>query len=116
MSTNPRVPPASVSPIASAMRESRRDRCFIYLRTGLCLPFPCLLGDELLFLGFLGVAHLLILLLEAVHASFGIDQLLATGEERVATGANFDADVAFVGRAGTERVAAGANHVDFFVG
>jgi hypothetical protein len=34
----------------------------------------------------------------------------------VAAGADFDADIAFVGRARFERVAAGADDVDLFVG
>ncbi len=74
------------------------------------------LSDGLFLFGFGGVANLLILLLETVDAAFGVDQLLFAGEKRVATGANFNADVAFVGRAGAELVSASAGHVHFFVG
>src|SRR5258708_859037 len=75
-------------------------------------------GDRLLrlLLGFGGVPDLLILLLEAVHAAFGVDQLLPAREERVAVGADFHADVAFVRGAGPKRVAAGAGDADFQVG
>jgi hypothetical protein len=38
-----------------------------------------------------------VFLLEAIHASGGIDQLLFTGEERMAARADFNSDVAFVG-------------------
>ena len=56
------------------------------------------------------------LLLEAVYASFGVHQLLAAGEERVAAGADFHADVALVRGSCPEGVPAGADHVDFLVG
>jgi hypothetical protein len=55
------------------------------------------------------------LLLETVHAAFRVDQLLLPGKEGVAVGANFDADVAFVGSAGTKRIVASADDVYFFV-
>ena len=76
-------------------------------------------GDRLLFgcgSRGLGVADLLILLLEPVDAAFGVDQLLLPCKERVAGGANFDADVALMSRARLERVPASADDVDFFVG
>ena len=45
---------------------------------------------------------------EALDATCGVDQLLLAGEERVAGGADFEQDVAFVRGAGLETVAAGA--------
>src|ERR1700692_3264007 len=74
------------------------------------------LRDRLFLLGFGGVADLLILLLETVDAAFGVDQLLFAGEKRVATGADFYADVALMRRAGAELMSAGAGHIHFFVG
>jgi len=62
-------------------------------------------------LGLFGVARDLVLPLEAVDTAGGIHQLLLAREERVAGGADFHADVAFVRRLSLERVAAGANHV-----
>ena len=57
--------------------------------------------------GFIGV-----LLLEALDAARGIDQLLLAGKERVAIGADFDADhFAFERGAGLKRIAAGAMHL-----
>jgi hypothetical protein len=38
-----------------------------------------------------------VLLLEPVDTSFGIDELLTSGEERMAVSTNFDADVTLVG-------------------
>src|SRR6185295_3927367 len=93
--------------------------------SGLDRPWACptqtQLRDGLLLLGvgglgFGGVANLLILLLETVDAAFGIDQLLFAGEERVATGADFYADVAFMRGAGAELMSAGAGYIHFFVG
>src|ERR1700690_1964550 len=74
------------------------------------------LRDRLFLLGFGGVADLLILFLETVGAAFGVDQLLFAGEKRVATGADFYADVAFMRRAGAELMSAGAGHIHFFIG
>src|ERR1017187_5105809 len=62
-------------------------------------------------LGLFGVARDFVLPLETVDTAGGIHQLLLAREERVAGGADFHADVAFVRRLGLERVAAGANHV-----
>src|SRR5579863_1979326 len=56
--------------------------------------FESLLGA---LFGSRGVLDALILLLEAVHAALGIDQLLAAGEERVTVRADFHADVALMG-------------------
>jgi len=61
-------------------------------------------------------AQFRILLLELVYASGSVDQFLFTREKRVAVGANFDADVAFMGGTGLERVLACADHVDLVVG
>src|ERR1051326_8372399 len=52
---------------------------------------------------------------EAIHASRGIDELLLTGEERMARGTDFHVQVALLGRARLERLAAGAGDVDFYV-
>jgi hypothetical protein len=52
---------------------------------------------------------------EALYAAFSVNQLLTAGEEGVATGADFNADVAFVRRTAPEDVAAGADDVDFVV-
>ena len=59
---------------------------------------------------------LAIALVEAIDASRGIDQLLFTGEERVASRANFDVQVALLGRAGLECLAASAgnSYIDVF--
>ena len=46
-------------------------------------------------------------LLEAIHASAGINQLLLAGVERMALGADLDRDV-LLGRAGLDDLAAGA--------
>src|SRR5208283_5400460 len=59
--------------------------------------------------------HLSVFFLEAVDAAFGIDQLLLAGEERMAAGADFHADIALMRGARLELVAAGANHIHFFV-
>ena len=60
--------------------------------------------------GFLAIA-----LVEAVHASGGIDQLLLAGKERVASGTNFDVQVTFLGGASLERLAARAGDGDINV-
>ena len=52
---------------------------------------------------------------EALDAACGVDQLLLAGKERVAGSADFDDDVALVGGAGLELVAAGALDVDVVV-
>src|SRR5579871_276815 len=56
-----------------------------------------------------------VLAAEAFDAAGGVHELLLTGEKRMAVGANFDADVALVGRARHKRVAAGAMNADFVV-
>ena len=63
-----------------------------------------------------GGCFLAIALVEAIDASRGIDQLLFAGEERVACRANFDVQVALLGGAGLERLAAGAgnSYIDVF--
>ena len=65
--------------------------------------------------GFFG-AQFRILLFEFIDATSRIDQLLFAGEEGVAVGANFDADVAFMGGTGLERVLARADYVDLVIG
>jgi hypothetical protein len=59
---------------------------------------------------------LAVALVEAIDASRGIDQLLFAGEERVASRANFDVQVALLGRAGLECLAASAgnSYIDVF--
>ena len=59
---------------------------------------------------------LAIALVEAIDASRGIDQLLLTGKERVAGGTDFHVQVAFLGRARFEGLAASAgnSYIDVF--
>ena len=61
--------------------------------------------------GFLAVT-----LVEAIDASCGIDEFLFTREERVASRTDFDVQVAFLGGAGLERLAAraGDGYFDVF--
>jgi hypothetical protein len=63
----------------------------------------------------LQLAGFLVFLLEAIDAAFGVNEFLAAGEEGVAIRAYFHTDVAFVSRAGTERIAARAGHIDFLI-
>jgi len=60
--------------------------------------------------GFLAVA-----LVEPIHASRGVDQLLLTGKKRVASRADFDVQVAFFGRASLKGLAASAANGNFYV-
>ena len=60
--------------------------------------------------GFLAIA-----LVEAIDASRGIDQLLFAGEERVASRANFDVQVALLRGAGFKALAASASNCDLDV-
>jgi hypothetical protein len=78
---------------------------------GAALPggYGLLLGPVQLFL--LHVLRLLNLFLETVHATLGVHQLLTASEERMAAGADFHTDIAFVSRARTESVSAGAGDV-----
>ena len=62
-----------------------------------------------------GSGFLAIALVEAIDASRGIDQLLFAGEERVASRANFDVQVALLGRARLKRLAASARNIYFDV-
>ena len=62
-----------------------------------------------------GCRFLAIALVEPINASGGVDQLLLTGEERVASRADFDVQVAFFGRASLEGLAASATNGDFDV-
>ena len=71
-----------------------------------------LLGSDLFALCSAGSGELAF---KTIYATGGIDQLLLTSEKRVAVGANFDADVAFVSRAGLELVSACASHIDLIV-
>ena len=58
---------------------------------------------------------LAIALVEAIDASGGIDQLLFTRKERVASRANFDVQIALLGGASLERLAASAGNGYFDV-
>jgi hypothetical protein len=62
-----------------------------------------------------GRLRLGVLAAEALDASRGVDQLLLAGKEGVASGADFDVDVALVGGAGLEARAAGAHNAHFVV-
>jgi len=68
------------------------------------------------FAGFLdcfGLGHPLV---EAVNAAFGVDELLATGIERVAGGADFDAEVSFIGRPSLKGAATGTRDLYDVIG
>ena len=58
---------------------------------------------------------LAITFIEAVNASCGIDQLLFSGKERMASGTDFDVQVTLASRAGLESFAASAGDRDFSV-
>ena len=58
---------------------------------------------------------LAITFVEAINASCGIDQLLFSGKERMASGTDFDVQVTFASRAGLECLAASAGDRDFNV-
>lgn len=58
----------------------------------------------------LGRRFLAVTLIKAIDASRGIDQLLLTGKERVAGGTDFHVQVALLGRARLECLAAGAGN------
>ena len=62
-----------------------------------------------------GSGFLAIALVEAIDASCGVDQLLLAGKERVASGADFNVQVALLGRARRERLAASAGNCDIDV-
>jgi hypothetical protein len=62
-----------------------------------------------------GSGFLAIALVEAIDASCGVDQLLLAGKERVASGADFDVQIALLGRARRERLAASAGNCDIDV-
>jgi len=79
------------------MRVSARN----LLLLGGCFDFSCVA---------LGV-----LATEALDTAGGVHELLLAGKEGVAGGADFHADVAFVGGAGDKCVTAGAVHADFAV-
>src|SRR5271165_7180510 len=68
-------------------------------------------------LGGFGLARvgLGVLAAETLDAAGGVHQLLLAGEEWVAGGADFHADVALVGRTGHKCVAARAMHAHFVV-
>ena len=54
-------------------------------------------------------------LVEAIHASGGVNQLLLAGKERVAGRTDFHVQVALFGRARLKRLAAGAGNGDLNV-
>lgn len=55
-----------------------------------------------------------VFLLELINSAAGIQELLLAGEERMAAGANFDAQL-FLGRSSFKGVAAGAGHLSYIV-
>jgi hypothetical protein len=61
--------------------------------------------------GLLLLDHFFVFAAETFHTACGIDQFLLAGEERMAIGADFQADFAFVGRPCGELVAARAVYV-----
>src|SRR6476661_6285060 len=61
--------------------------------------------------GAFGGWFLAIALVEAIDASRSVDQLLFAGEEGVASRTNFDVQVALLGRARCERLAASAGYI-----
>jgi hypothetical protein len=62
-----------------------------------------------------GSGFLAIALVEAIDASCGVDELLFSGKERVAGGADFDVQIALLGRARLESLAASARYCDIDV-
>jgi hypothetical protein len=58
----------------------------------------------------------LVFSLELIYTTGRIDQLLLSGEEGVAAGTDFHTDIAFVRGTRCERVATGANDIQFVVG
>ena len=62
-----------------------------------------------------GSGFLAVTLVEAIDASCGIDQLLFTRKEWMASRTNFDVQVTFAGGAGLERLAARASDGYFSV-
>ena len=62
-----------------------------------------------------GSGFLAVTLVEAIDASCGIDQLLFTRKERMASRTNFDVQVALASGAGLERLAARAGDGNFNV-
>jgi len=76
-------------------------------------PTPRLRRDRCAFA--FGGAGFLILLLKLIDAARGVNQLLAAGEERVAVGANFNADVALMRRARLKHVSTGADYIELVI-
>jgi hypothetical protein len=63
-----------------------------------------------------GFAACAVFIAEFLDATCGVHDLLCTGVERVALGADFNVQIRFAhGRAGLELVAAAACHCDLFV-
>ena len=54
-------------------------------------------------------------LLELIHTSAGVNKLLLTGEERMALGANFNFDLAALGRLCSNGLAASATNYALFI-
>ena len=59
---------------------------------------------------FLGV-----LAAETFHATGGVHELLLAGKEGMASGTNFNVDVALMGRAGAKAIAARAHDANFVI-
>ena len=62
-----------------------------------------------------GCGFLTVTLVEAIDASSGIDELLFSGKERMASRADFYVQVTFLGRARLERLATSAGNGYFGV-
>lgn len=71
-----------------------------------------LLAGGFLVRGFNARVALGVFAAETLHATCRIDQFLLASEERMATGADFDVNVALVGRTRLKTSSAGALHAD----
>jgi hypothetical protein len=65
--------------------------------------------------GLLLLGHFFVFAAETLNPARGVHQFLLAGKERVAIGADFQADIALVGGAGGELVAARAVHAGFVI-
>ena len=85
---------------------------FVVANVGCANPsILVLLGSD----GAFGCRFLAVPFVKAIHASGGVYQLLLAGKERVASGADFDVQVALFRGTGLERLAAGAGNCDLDV-
>ena len=84
------------------------------MREGASVAGPISYPLRLCQLGFGGVAFG-VFAAEALDAAGGVHEFLFAGKERMASSADFYADVALMAGAGNKSVAAGAMHADFAV-